>query len=598
MHTRRTNPGHALALAVSALLGLTAPAVGQVAAQPPLEVFHGFTLIDGSGGPPIEDAAISVRGNSIVAVGSRRELLSGPSAPRDAIVVNLGGGWVIPGLVDAHVHLSTKPDRATSEAELHRMLHAGVTAVRDMAGDARALASLARDSRLGEIDAPDIYFAALLAGPPFMTDPRPQAAAAGETAGQVPWLQAITPETDLPKAIARAKGTYATGVKIHADLSADLVAGITEEAHRQGMRVWAHSLVAPARPLEVIRADVDGISHACDLAWEAMAEAPQRSRHDMRPRYGSFTADAPVFIQMFDEMRARGTILDPTLATYVRAERLAVADGSTPTCDLAFARELVVGASTAGVVIAAGSDFATPPEDPFPALHEELGELVRAGLSPMAAIVAATSGAARAIGVEGRHGLLAHGRPVSFVLLREDPLEDISNLRSVTAVWKNAVRYDRASYRSRFPQPDSVAQRPRTTASGGAATPDALLETWLDMWRRYDLDRVDQLFVSDDALTYFASDREGLLEGVDAVREYHAGLGFVAGGFQPGQELWLEQVTISDFGESAVIGAVWYFGHRVNRQAAGRGPLTMVLTRTPSGLRISHVNFGNYAPER
>ena len=94
-------------------------------------------------------------------VGSRRELLSGPNAPRDAIVINLGGGYVIPGLIDAHVHLSTSPDRQSAEAELYRQLYSGITAVRDMAGDARALASLARDSRLGEIDAPDVYFAAL-----------------------------------------------------------------------------------------------------------------------------------------------------------------------------------------------------------------------------------------------------------------------------------------------------------------------------------------------------------------------------------------------------------------------------------------------------
>jgi imidazolonepropionase-like amidohydrolase/ketosteroid isomerase-like protein len=592
---RRSAP----ALTACALLAGAAPAAGQIAAQPPLEVFHGFTLIDGSGGPPIQDAAISVRGNSIVTVGSRRELLSGPSAPRDAIVINLGGGWVMPGLVDGHVHLSTTPDRATSEAELHRLLYGGITAVRDMAGDARALASLARDSRLGEIEAPDVYFAAVMAGPRFMTDPRPRAASAGETAGEVPWIQAITPETDVAQAVARAKGTYATGIKIIAEVPAGQVASITREAHRQGLRVWAHSMVVPARPLEVIRADVDVISHACDLAWEAMAELPQRYDHDMRPRYGSFTADSPVFTQLFTEMRARGTILDPTLATYARAERLASTQAPTGGCDLSFARELVARARAEGVPIAAGSDFATPPDDPFPALYQELEELVAGGgLSSMDAIVAATSGSARAIGVEDTHGLLAHGRAVDFVLLRESPLEDIANLRSVAAVWKNAVRYDRTSYRSRFQPAEPTAPRPRLTPSGGAATPDALLEAWLGMWRRYDLDAVDELFVDDAAVSYFASDRQGLMEGVEAIRDYHAGLGFVADGFQPESELWLEQVTIADFGESAVIGAVWYFGSRLDRRAADRGPLTMVLTRTLSGLRISHVNFGNYAPER
>ncbi len=587
-----------LTLAAFALLGVTFSVAAQVAPVAPVEIFHGFTLIDGTGAPPIVDAAISVRGNSIVTVGSRRELLSGPNAPRDAIVINLGGGYVIPGLIDAHVHLATSPNRQSAEAELYRLLYSGVTAVRDMAGDARALASLARDSRLGEIDAPDVYFSALMAGPPFMADPRPQSAAAGETAGQVPWLQAITPDTDIPLAVARAKGTYATGVKIHADLAVEEVARIAAEAHRQGMKVWAHSMVVPARPLEVVLIGVDVVSHVCDIAWEAMDRVPPRYHHDMTPQYGSFTAGSPVFTQLFGEMVARGTILDATLATYMRqANARELLPNDLPGgCDIDFARSLVRRALELGVPIAAGSDFSTSTEDAFPALYEEMEELVTGGgLTPMDAIVAATSVAARTIGIEATQGTLAHGRPLNFVLLQDDPLADIGNLRSVKAVWKNAERFDRASYRSRFPRPDVAETRP---AGDGAASAEDLLEGWLAMWRRYDLDRMADLFVNDDALTYFPSDREGLIEGFAAVREYHEGLGFVAGGFQPESEMWLEQVTVADFEESAVIGAVWYFGTRVNRRAAGRGPLTMVLARTDAGYRISHVNFGNYAPER
>jgi ketosteroid isomerase-like protein len=190
---------------------------------------------------------------------------------------------------------------------------------------------------------------------------------------------------------------------------------------------------------------------------------------------------------------------------------------------------------------------------------------------------------------------------VNFVLLRDDPLADISNLRSVQAVWKNAERFERTEYRSRFPRAD-VAETPSTrtgTGTGaGPATPQALVDAWLAMWQRYDLDRVADLFVNDDALTYFPSDREGLIEGFAAVRAYLEDLGFVSGGFQPESEMWLEQVNVSDFGESAVVGAVWYFGNRLNRRAAGRGPLTMALARVGEGWRISHINFGNYQPER
>jgi imidazolonepropionase-like amidohydrolase len=593
---------------LGAIVGLSVLLCGafDVSAQtvPPLEIFHGFTLIDGRGGPPIPDAAISVRGNQIVTVGSRRELLTGPSAPRDAIVINLGGGYVIPGLIDAHVHLATSPNRPHAEAELHRLLYSGVTAVRDMAGDARALASLARDSRLGEIEAPDVYFAALMAGPPFFSDPRPGLSASGELPGDVPWIQAITPTTDLVRAVAMAKGTYATGVKIHGDLDADLVRRITDEAHRQGMQVWAHSMVFPARPLEVIQSGVDVISHACDLAWEAMASAPRQYHNDVTPQYSAFEPRSRVFMSLFEEMRRRGTILDATLAIYARADRLRETDPQAAPgarCDVDFVRALVAAASAAGVRIAAGSDFTNEPEDPFPALLNELEELVTHGaLTPMQAILAATSVAAEAIGVEATHGMLAHGRPVNFVLLRDDPLADIANLRSVQAVWKNAVRHERSAFRPRHQTGETRSWTTTVAAAGttAAATPRALLDVWLAMWRRYDLDRVGELFVVDGATTYFPSDRQGLLTGFESIRDYHAELGFVSGGFQPESELWLEDVTIADFAESAVIGAVWRFGSRVSPATAGRGSLTIVLARAGDGYRISHVNFGNYPVAR
>jgi hypothetical protein len=169
-------------------------------------------------------------------------------------------------------------------------------------------------------------------------------------------------------------------------------------------------------------------------------------------------------------------------------------------------------------------------------------------------------------------------------------------------VWKNAVRHDRASFRSRFP-----TQRDGTRTAVGSPvpaplastdTPRALLDSWLTMWRTYDLAPMREIFVVDDALTYFPSDRQGLIAGFDAVRDYHTDLGFVAGGFQPERELWLEDVIIADFEESAVISAVWYFGSRANIAAAGRGPLTMVLARTGAGYRITHVNFANYPVAR
>ncbi len=121
---------------------------------------------------------------------------------------------------------------------------------------------------------PDIYYAALMAGPSFFEDPRTQAIAQGATAGEVPWEQAIDDNADLNIAVAKAAGTDATGVKIYANLSGHLVAGITRAAHGLGMRVWAHGMVFPATPQEVVDAGVDTVSHTCYLAYQAMTKRP------------------------------------------------------------------------------------------------------------------------------------------------------------------------------------------------------------------------------------------------------------------------------------------------------------------------------------
>ncbi len=572
-------------LVIALLIGV-GPSLLEAQNRAPLEVLYGFTLIDGRGGPPIPDAAIAVRGNEILTISTRLELLSGPNAPMDAIVTNLGGGYVIPGLIDSHVHLATVPNRDAAENALRRMLFSGITAVRDMAGDGRALASLARDSRLGQIAAPDVYFSALMSGPSFLDDPRPQSSAAGEVAGEVSWMQAITPETDLVRAVARAKGTYATGVKIYANLEPAEVAAITSEAHAQDLQVWAHSMVFPTRPMDVVNAGVDVISHACRLAWEGMADAPTEYHHDEVPAYGNFTADSPIFTQLFEAMRREGTMLDATLAMYSQDRPNPVTDH----CDTGFARSLVARAHREGIPIVAGTDFNTPADDPYPALVIELEELVdHAGMSPAAALASATSVAARAIGIEETHGSLGHGRPVTFVLLQDDPLADISNLRTVRAVWKNGERFDRSVYR-----PRTVAQDVEVTAVG-PQSPEQTIDQWLSAWRRYDSALLSNALSRAGSLTYLAHDREGPLEGFAAVEAYYAGLGFRVGGRPSEGELWLENTVFSDQGDDVVaVSGVWRFGNRVTQEGEARGPITLIIRREPAGYRISHVNMANY----
>ncbi len=147
----------------------------------------------------------------------------------------------MPGLIDSHVHLATPPNRRQAEAMLRRDLYGGVTAGRDMADDLRALGDITRASRVGEIAGSDVYYAALMAGPDFFTDPRTAQTSAGGVPGQVPWMQAVTDQTDLPLAVARAAGTSATAIKLYADLDPNL-------ARHRAARGRRHSRAAPASP--------------------------------------------------------------------------------------------------------------------------------------------------------------------------------------------------------------------------------------------------------------------------------------------------------------------------------------------------------------
>src|SRR6185369_7767005 len=247
------------------------------------------------------DMAVVVKGERIAAVSPDADLK--PADLARARNVDISGKYLLPGLIDSHEHLATPPNRRLAEATLRRDLYGGVTAVRDMADDLRAVGELARASRVGEIPAPDIYYAAFMAGPSFFVDPRTHAANAGVTPGTAPWMQAITDETDLPLAVARAKGTSATAIKIYANLSGELVAKIAAEAHRQGMQVWAHSAVFPATPAQVLAAGPDVVSHTCYMAYEAAGPVPASYQAKTPIDPAPFAnGDNPVMAGLFAQM--------------------------------------------------------------------------------------------------------------------------------------------------------------------------------------------------------------------------------------------------------------------------------------------------------
>jgi imidazolonepropionase-like amidohydrolase len=432
---------------------LVAAAASLIGAAPAFEPPHNGTravyrhaaLIDGTGRALQQDMAVITDGERIVAVQFDKALT--PAQLASANQIDLSGKFLLPGLIDSHQHLATPPNRPEAEARLRRDVYSGITATRDMADDLRQIADITRAARLGEIASPDINYAALMAGPSFFVDPRTQAIAAGAVAGKVPWEQSIDAKTDLVLAVARAKGTYATAVKIYANLPGSLVAATTKEAHRQGMRVWAHGMVFPATPFEVIDAGVDTASHTCYLAYQAMAKRPDSYQHRFALDASLFAHDNPVMAKLFADMAHRGTVLDATLHVYREVEESARKQNKPPLCTVALAGKITNQAYRAGVPISTGTDGDTPPNNPWPALFDELQLLHdAAGLPPMAIVQAATMNGAKAMGEAKDMGSIEPGKLANMVVLERNPLDDVRNFRSVVLTVKRGRRFPRVEF--------------------------------------------------------------------------------------------------------------------------------------------------------
>jgi len=417
-------------------------------AAPASVLYTGATLIDGTGAPARAGQDILVAGERIVAVGPHGSLGEQAAGAR---AVDLAGRYVIPGLIDTHVHLATPPNRDRALAILRRQLYGGVTAVRDMADDLRAVGELARASLVGEIAGPDIYYAALMAGTPFFADPRVLAVSRGFAPGTAPWMQAIDARTDMRTAVTLARGTSASAIKVYADLTPDLIRAITAEAHRQHIMIWAHSAVFPTRPADVIDAGADVVSHVCYLAYQAepVMLAAYEDRTPVNEALLAPGGDDPVIARLYDAMRAHGTILDATGSLFVTFEEKRRNDPQAKPlrCTGAATIRLTQQAMRAGVPISTGTDYETPASDPWPAVHDEIRYLAHdVGMAPLAVIHAATLVGAQAAGQGDDMGSIEPGKLANFVVLTADPLADIDNIERIEMTVKRGRAYARADY--------------------------------------------------------------------------------------------------------------------------------------------------------
>ena len=386
------------------------------------------SIIDANHLKPLLGQTIVIEGNKIVQIFS-----DGTRRLADSMTIfPLGGKYLIPGLIDTHVHMATDPsetdNRAATLNVLHNMLFSGITSVRDMAGDARTLASLSRDAYTGDILSPDIYYSALMAGPQFFSDPRSIATARGGIAGHMPYMLGVTDSTDLGVAMAQAKGTGAWGIKLYANLSAALVIKIVTEAKKQGLLVWGHAWLSPAKPSEMVMAGVSSISHAPLLVYDKMDSIPSSWEKGIHP--AKFWDDSiPAIPETFRLMKTHNCILDATLSACDKWAR----ENHAFQYYYEITKRMTARAHQAGVKICAGTD-----DDQEGFVQHEMQLLVRdAGFSPADALVAATLYGAEALAIDKTHGTVEINKIADLVVLDKNPLDNIDNIKSVFMVIKS-----------------------------------------------------------------------------------------------------------------------------------------------------------------
>lgn len=118
------------------------------------------------------------------------------------------------------------------------------------------------------------------------------------------------------------------------------------------------------------------------------------------------------------------------------------------------------------------------------------------------------------------------------------------------------------------------------------------IAAWEEMWNTYDLNEVPRVFMADSSVTYFSSERPGLIIGIEALRKHHEGFGFVPGGKKAEARLWLSEVRHQTEGASTLVTAIWHFV-RSKSATEQKGPVTFVLINSGSGWRIRHAHFAS-----
>jgi imidazolonepropionase-like amidohydrolase len=390
------------------LARLAIPASGQSATA-----FEGARLIVGDGSV-IENATLIVEGVRIAQVGQTDEV----RVPAGATRVDLAGKTVIPMMIDTHVHLS--PTRDALIRDLRLRAYYGVSAALSLGTDHYELLDVRGQTMPGA--------ARFLSAGRGITMPEP-----GRTT--VPYW--ITTAAEGRKAVEELAAHKVDMVKIWVDtrdgkyqkLAPELYGAIIDEAHQRGLRVTAH-IFALEDAKGLMRAGIDAFAHGVrdrDIDDELVAMFKQRPNLLLTPN-----------------LPDRGVTVDLSwLRAGLAAEEFAKLEAANPDRPAAQASygiqaRNLAKLNEAGVRITLGTD-GNRPWGP----HDEMLDMVLAGMTPMQVIVAATRNSAEFLRIADA-GTLQAGKSADFIVLDANPLNDITNSRRISAVILRGAAVDRA----------------------------------------------------------------------------------------------------------------------------------------------------------
>lgn len=394
-------------------------------------VIVGATVFDGTRFRPATSVLV-VQGR-IAAVEDRL------TPPADATVVDAVGATLLPGLVDAHTHVSA--------GALEAALRFGVTTELDMFADPGLARSLKQRATADPAELADVRSAGTGAtapgGHPTVLVDRGQLApfptiASPEQAGA--FVAARIAEGSDHLKVVLEDGTT-TGRPVP-KLPEDVLRALVTAAHAEGMTVVAHALTQ-ADALAAVRAGVDGLAHLF------LDQSPSEEFVDAAARSGVFVIPTLTSLAARSgDGRGRALAADPRLGPLLDAGQRALLHMDFPAgpgarADLQPALDAVPRLRDAGVTLLAGTDAASPGTAHGASLHDELDLLVRAGLTPGEALTAATRAPAAAFPTIADRGRLAPGLQADLLLVEGDPEVDVTATRAIRGVWRRGRQVPR-----------------------------------------------------------------------------------------------------------------------------------------------------------